>query len=324
MSLSEKRIALTASGPARRLVRPEGFKMASISVGFTGEVIRLLVAEELAAGLVARIEQPGWASFPKTHTDREYSSILVVSRSSGSREIGLSGLTATFAKIELLPDGEILVVASRCLRHPDGSFELNAKVYDPTGRPKREFLLGDGINHVQADAKGNVWVAYFDEGVYGNFGWQHDGGPFGAAGLSCFNCDGHKMWDFHPPEGFDHISDCYGLNVSSTGAWAYYYTDFPIALIDSEWRVRCWQTGLAGGKTFAVDGGRVLLYVGYGDQRTACQLLELHNHDAKLIAKVSLVLPSEVDLSQATVIGRGKELHVFSGDDWFVFSIDAL
>ena len=324
MSSSEKSIALAASGPARRLVRPEGFKMASISVGFTGEVIRLLVAEELAAGLVARIEQPGWASFPKTHTDREYSSILVVSGSSGSREIGLSGLTATFAKIELLPDGEILVVASRCLRHPDGSFELNAKVYDPTGKPKREFLLGDGINHVQADAKGNVWVAYFDEGVYGNFGWQHDGGPFGAAGLSCFNCDGRKMWDFHPPEGFDHISDCYGLNVSSTGAWAYYYTDFPIALIDSEWRVRCWQTGLAGGKTLAVDGGRVLLYGGYGDQRTACQLLELHNHDAKLIAKVSLVLPSEVDLSQATVIGRGKELHVFSGDDWFFFSIDAL
>jgi hypothetical protein len=32
---------------------------------------------------------------------------------------------------------------------------------------KREFLLGDGIEDVQTDRKGHIWVAYFDEGVFG-------------------------------------------------------------------------------------------------------------------------------------------------------------
>jgi len=79
----------------------------SISVGFTGEVIRLLVAEECGR-LVARIEQP-MGSFRK-HTDREYRQFFGVP-SSGSREIVVWS-DCTFAKIELLPDGEILVVAS--------------------------------------------------------------------------------------------------------------------------------------------------------------------------------------------------------------------
>jgi len=167
-------------------------------------------------------------------------------------------------------------------------------------------------------------VGYFDEGVYGNFGWQHDGGPFGAAGLSCFSQDGKKIWDFEPPEGVDAISDCYALNVSSTSAWAYYYTDFPIAFVDSEWRVRTWKTHISGAKAFAVGNERILLYGGYGDRRTACSLLKIQNGATELIGDVSLVLPKEVDLAKATVIGRNRELHVFFNDDWYVFSIDSL
>jgi len=77
----------------------------------------------------------------------------------------LFGLTATFPKIEILPGGEILVVASRCFRNPDGGHEMNAKVYGPDGKQNREFLLGDGINHIQTDAEGRICVGYFDEGI---------------------------------------------------------------------------------------------------------------------------------------------------------------
>ena len=324
MAAATKSIELHPSGPPRRLMRPEGFKTSSISVGFSGNAIRLLADEGSADALVARVEQPGWASFPKTHTDDEYSSIVSVSGHSGSRETRLLGLTATFPQIEMLPDGEILVVASRCYRNPNGSHEMNAKVYDQDGKQNREFLLGDGINHIQTDAEGRIWVAYFDEGVFGNFGWQYAAGPFGAAGLSCFTKSGQKMWDYVPPEGFDHIADCYALNVSSSGVWSHYYTGFPIALIDSNWRVRCWNTDFSGGRTFAVGDDKVLLYGGYGDRGTACNLLSLDDRDARLVAEVSLVLPREIDLTKDTVIGRDRDLHVFLGDDWYVFSIDSL
>lgn len=324
MAAATKTIELDPSGPPRRLARPDGFKTASISVSFGGDAIRLLTTEGQADALVATVEQPGWASFPKTHTDSEYSSILSVSGRSMSRETRLFGLTATFPKIEVLPDGEILVVASRCFRNPDGSHEMNGKIYGPDGRQKREFLLGDGINHVQTDAEGHIWVGYFDEGVFGNFGWQYAGGPFGAAGLSCFAKSGEKIWDYEPPEGFDHIADCYALNVSSSGVWTHYYTDFPIALVDSKWHVRCWKTELSAGHTFAVGGGKVLLYGGYGDPRTACNLLALDDREARLVAEVLLALPREIDLSKDAVIGRDESLHVFQGDDWYVFPIDSL
>jgi hypothetical protein len=91
-------------------------------------------------------------------------SILAVSGSRGSNEIQLTDLTATFPRIEILPNNEILMVATRCQRFPDGTHEMNAKIFDSSGSLKREFLLGDGIEHVQADVRGNIWVGYFDEG----------------------------------------------------------------------------------------------------------------------------------------------------------------
>lgn len=324
MNSPQKTIALRPVSQPRRLNIPNGFKSASVAVGINGDAIRLLVPEEDAPALIARTEQPGWASFPKTHTDGSYSSMVSITGASETREIPLSGLTATFVKLELLPDGEVLIVASRCYRNRDGDCELNAKVYGQDGKEKRAFLLGDGISHVQRDGQGNIWVAYFDEGVYGNFGWQHDGGPLGAAGLSCFGRNGQKMWDFQPPDGFDHISDCYALNVSGSGAWAYYYTDFPIAFIDPDWHIRAWKTQTSGARTFAVGSGNVLLYGGYGDRHTSCTLLRLGDDAAESVAEVDLVLPDKVDLTKATVIGRGKELHVFSGDDWYLFSIDSV
>jgi hypothetical protein len=81
---------------------------------------------------------------------------------------------------------------------------------------------------------------------------------------------------------------------------------------------------LAGGRAFAVGNERVLFYGGYGEQSTACNLLQLGDVDAKVVREVSLVLLSGLDLSKARVIGRGKELHVFFGDDWYVFSIDSI
>lgn len=310
--------------PRQTLPRDQGFRVVATEISLRGEAIRLLVSDDSANSLFARIEQPGWASFPKTQTEGEYSAIFSIYGPHGVEEFQLPSLRATLPKIQVYPNGEILVVAPRCRRFPDGTFELNAKVYDSSGALRREFLLGDGIQHVQIDGKGNTWVGYFDEGIYGNFGWGHPNGPVGSAGLTCFNNIGEKLWGFQPPAGFDVISDCYALNVSKDGVWTYYYTGFPLVRIDSGWKVRAWKTQTAGGREFAVRGKQVLFFGGYRQQRNDCKLLRLSDETAELVGEVKLLLPSDVDLAKSIVIGRDDKLHVFSSDDWYVFSIASL
>jgi hypothetical protein len=319
-----KLVELKPSEARRKLPLPPGMKVAKTSVGWDGAAIRLLVPEGVMAAVFARTVQSGLASFPKTQTEHDYSPILTVSDSDKSYDIRLRGLTAAFPQIEVLPSNDILVVGSRCENFPDGTHELNATVFDSTGYPVRQFLLGDGINHVQADARGNIWVGYFDEGVFGNFGWQGVGSPLGAAGLSCFTGDGDRLWDFNPPEGFDQISDCYALNVSRSGVWTYYYTDFPFARIDSDWRVRAWPTKSSGGRTFALSGQTVVLYGGYDHDRNLFKLFKLGDENAELVGYVSLALPMDVELWKSIVIGRGAEIHVFYEDYWYRFSIESL
>jgi len=328
-------VELHPSAATRTLPRPTGFKPVSVSVGLDGSAIRLLVPDETADAVLARVVL-GLGSFPKTKTEEEYSSIVVVSGPAGIRELRLSGLTATFPSIEMLPGNECLVVAPRCQCFSDGTYEFNAKVYDSSGVFRREFLLGDGIEHVQADARGNIWVGYFDEGVYGNFGWGHPGRkPLGAAGLCCFSDSGQKLWDFPPPEEPDFDSECYGLNVSRRDVWTLRDASLPFVRIDSNWQVRCWeQTGRAGGDTFAVGDQSILFYrrlqhhqTGIGAAyryRPECKLCKIGDKEVELVADVSLVLPAEVELWQSTVIGRDTELHVFSGDDWYRFSVESL
>ena len=322
MASPQKVIQLRPTGEPRRLNRPDGFVVAAVAVGVDGEAIRLLVPDEHSAALVPK-EGSSWPYFPKEHNESTDSSIVAISRGPKSRQLRLLGLVGIFSELSMFPNGEILVVAPRCRPRSDGS-ELNAQVFDQDGKRKRAFLLGDGINRVQCDRQGNIWVAYFDEGVFGNLGWGDDINPLGASGLSCFTGDGHRTWDFKPPGRLRRDMDCYALNVSGAGAWAYYYDDFPIVFIDSNWQIRAWKTQTSGARTFAVGDQNILLYGGYEPERTWCRLLRVGDGVAELIGRVALDFPDKVDLTKAKVIGRGKELHVFSGDDWYRFSVDSV
>src|SRR5579862_9541356 len=160
MARETSHVELRPRESPRRLSRPSGFETASVSVGLHGDVVRLLIGEENNKALRDKIVGRGKTLFGKSRTDLEYSAIISISGRSQNNELSVSGMTATFPLIELLPDGEILVVAPRCRRYPDGTHELNAKVYDHAGLIRRDFLLGDGISHVQTDAEGNLWVGY--------------------------------------------------------------------------------------------------------------------------------------------------------------------
>jgi len=317
-------LELYPTADPRALPYPDGFAVAATAISALGEATRLFVRKNSATEVFGRTEEPGWASFPKTQANDEYTALLYISDEHADQETSLKGLTATFPKVQLLPDRETLVVGPRCKRFKDGTSELNGTVYDSQGNLKRSFVLGDGIEDVQADRKGNIWVSYFDEGVFGNFGWGGDAVPFGASGLTYFDLNGKRLWDFQAPSGFDSICDCYALNVAKDSVWAHYYSDFPIVRIDASYRVRGWRPDSGGARALAVHDRRVLLFGNFSGHPASCKLLELRGDSAESIARVRLMLPEAVDLSGATVVGRDNEIHVVSGNDWYSFSMWAL
>jgi len=311
------------SGP-RVLPHPANSAVAATAISARGEAIRLFVRTNSAAQLSARTEEPGWASFPKTQTDSPYSATVYVSNEHSDNETPIEGLTATFPKVQSFPDGSILIAATRCQRFKDGSCERNASAYDSRGNLQRSFVLGDGVEDVQVDRKGKVWVSYFDEGIFGNFGWGRGAAPLGASGLTCFDENGKSLWQFQPPSGFDSICDCYALNVAKNSVWVQYYAEFPLVRIDANYQVRGWRSDTGGSHALGIQDRRVLLFGNFSGHPCSCKLLELHKDSAKSVARVRLMLPEHVDPSAAKVIGRDNEIHVVFGDEWYVFSMWSL
>ena len=135
------------------------------------------------------------------------------------------------------PDGRVLLVGARCSFRAEGDYDLNGIVIDPLSGRSTRMLLGDGIRGVQVDDLGRIWVSYFDEGIFGNFGWGDPGSaPVGLAGLVCFSDSGEKIWEY-PYQTHDPISDCYALNVSGSQAAIFFYTDFPVCRISSDFKL---------------------------------------------------------------------------------------
>ncbi len=171
-------------------------------------------------------------------------------------------LETPFPRIDRFDDGRWLVVGSRT----DGS--PNARVLGPDGTCIARFMLGDGIEHVGVDGRGEIWVGWFDEGVFGNDGWHvpNEEWPPSSRGIGRFSAAG----DYRPPSLFPEkagmIADCYALNVAGDSVWACPYTDFPLLHLKQEGTVRWWSSEVAGAKALAVSNGHALLAGGYGER----------------------------------------------------------
>lgn len=144
-----------------------------------------------------------------------------VIKNSSVKTIELKDVSLIPTEVDLFSDGTLLIVQSRCLKK--GKYiEKNAQRYHPNGQLVKEFSLGDGIENVQIDDTDTIWVSYFDEGIFGNFGWEH---PMGSDGLIAYNINGNRLWGANNYG----IVDCYALNVVSSKEiyfYYYYYDDF--------------------------------------------------------------------------------------------------
>jgi hypothetical protein len=292
---------------------PDGW--FSVRYGVTGDGC----LTELCADQDVRV---AWAKRRPVRPDGQ--ALIRTLRVNGDVETGPRfGLGSGVLAFDRLPNGSWAIAEVRCSPGED-----NLRIVQPDGTVGARFCVGDGVEHLQCDARGDIWVGYFDEGVYGNNGWGwHQGQPepLGRAGLNRFSDRGELLWRFRPPRDQPSISDCYALNVTGKEAWACYYTDFPILRVEPEGGSRLWRNSIVGVRELLVQGEHTVLVGGYGDERGRVALVTPGEETATVVRTFHFEIESGVKLADAeTVIGRGDRLHVVRGGVWRVASVSDL
>jgi hypothetical protein len=304
---------------------PDGDVLACASVGPAGEVVAVWTTPDGLEGVTSATVSAAGASFPDPGAAQPVAARITVHTPELAAVTRIADLALAHITAQPMPGGRFLVAAARCRWRPDGP-DCNAVLYDTDGQVVSEHVLGDGIAHVLADSTGQIWAGYFDEGIYGNYGWGRADSeePIGAYGIVRFSPDLEPTW--HYPKytevgPWDAVSDCYALNVDDTSAWACYYSDFPVVRI-RDGAVTGWHNGIRGASALAVAGSRVALFGGYGPDCDRLALVELDADRARPAAEYRAMLPDGEPLAPGVqVIGRGSRLHFLTGNDWYQLDV---
>ncbi len=243
---------------------------------------------------------------------------LVVVTPAGNVVHDLGELGLVWPLVDLFRDGRILVAASRCAWRDTGDFDLNGVILEPVSGSRFRFLLGDGIQDLAVDDAGRIWASYYDEGVYGNYGWNRPGPPGpGEGGVVCFDDAGAQSWCFQPSNDDAFMDDCYAMNVTGQQAYVFYCSDFKLCRIDADFSRQYWTPGLSGCHSLAVAGDQVLFSAQYKDPQSRFYLLKFGGDALNATVPLTLALPSGAPLANGRVFGRGPNIHFFNSDGWF-------
>jgi len=227
-------------------------------------------------------------------------------------------LNEPWAVFDQFVDGRWIVAAPRTDGGP------NARVISEPGDLLAELHIGDGIEHLKVDDNDLIWVGWFDEGVFGNDGWEIEGHewPPSSNGLAAFDLSGSLVSYAKDAPDYDQIADCYSLNVIRDKAWACTYTGFPILCCDASDGSRWWQTTLSGVRAIAVRPPYVLAAGGYGKDINRCVLMRLE--DTKAVAVREHRLPfDEAQFRGAELFdGRGNAIHVVLNGKWYTWTVE--
>src|SRR2546430_7210992 len=238
----------------------------TVSVGPGGEAIALWSDPRGRDALQARTMQPGGASFPDPTTHAGVAVHVATYTPQVAAVVRVDDLRLAHCHVQPLPGGRVLLVAARCRWRRDG-VDRNALVVAPDGTIARHGTLGDGVAHVLTTAAGKIWVGYFDEGIFGNYGWGNPApAPIGACGIVRYAADLQAEWSYPTSGDLAPIDDCYALNVADETAWATYSSDFPIVRIAAD-TVRSWPGSRTAAHALITDGTRRALVGGDSQHR---------------------------------------------------------
>lgn len=197
-----------------------------------------------------------------------------------------------------------LLACARSYRHSDDKYDLNAKVFDKTGKLVREFPLGDGIQDLKVTDKNSIWTSYFDEGIFGNYGWED---PVRANGLIRWDKSGSQQYVYdQPSEHF--IDDCYAMNViDDCEAYFYFSSDFQLAHIQNG-RIQYMPIPIEGSDGFVIYRDYILFRGGYENQNQYMLFQRQDSEQLKIISKVLFVDIDGHELVSNWVDCRGSEM----------------
>ena len=220
----------------------------------------------------------------------------------GTTTVDIEPTRENIHHVQPLPGGRWLLVRARAASPGDA----NAHVYSPGGMRVSSFHAGDGIADVQVSAGGQIWVSYFDEGVFGARRVS-----LGASGLACLDEDGTPQFRYtDAPGGDDSLADCYAMNVASDrDVWLYYYTRFPLVHVrDRKVARRLDDIPVRGAHAFAVDRGAAVFGPGYGESAALTRL--------DLKTKATQAATAFIDgapVKEGDWFGRQSRLYVYNG-----------
>jgi len=298
-------------------------ELVAASVGPYGEAIALWAAPAVAGAMLGRRVDAGGASFPDARTGRPAQAQVLTYWPDAVHARGVPAVELAYPMVQPLPGDRTLIVGARCWWRAEGA-EQNAVVLDPEGNTTVTGTLGDGIEEVLTTPAGQIWVGYFDEGVFGNYGWGGPGPePIGSAGIVRFGLDLTATWRYPHGAAGGGVFDAYALNVEEETAWSCYYADFPIVRIESG-SVTTWRNEIAGARALLVGGEYCALYGGYGTDRNRVVVGKLTSDRFAVDRSCVLTLPDGGELGPCRVVARGQELHVFVERRWYRIDLDDL
>lgn len=288
----------------------DDFEFVSVDLGPRNELLILAISKPPDFR-----EDGRGASFPKIKPDQPHDYMILCTDENGLRRFDIKEQLWNYHHVQPLPAGELLLVCVRSRHYGNNVADLNGRVFGEDGSLKREFLLGDGIEVVQTTTDGMIWTGYFDEGVYGNFGWRY---PVGASGLVKWTDQGFRVYEYSPPPGIGPIDDCYALNVAwKNNVWCYYYTEFALIQIRDDQIAGYWQCPIYGADGFIILRDICLFRGGY-DNPDQYHLLKLaNNHKMEEINRYVFVDEKDQVIKSSRVATRGEMMVLVKGTDCY-------
>lgn len=93
-------------------------------------------------------------------------------------------------------ESNYLIANPRCWYEGNGHISTNVHLIDTNGYVINKPVYGDGISDIKYIGSERIVVSYFDEGIFGNYGFGDLGDsipPIGRHGLQVFNINGDKI-----------------------------------------------------------------------------------------------------------------------------------
>ncbi|EMR07156.1 hypothetical protein C772_00801 [Bhargavaea cecembensis DSE10] len=283
----------------------DGFTPVSIAIGADGELC-LLFTKKIPA-LAEEI-------FPRSVTRNPIAYRAVIIRNGAKTVTDFPREKWNYHFFETIDDGNhLLLCGSRSCNHGDGNIERNARVYTADGQLVRQFCLGDGIDHLSVTPDNHIWCGYFDEGIFGNYGWED---PLGKSGLVKWSPDGRIVWEYQGT-GNRFIADCYAMTTVGNEAAFHYYTDFDVGFVQDGQTVY-YSTDIDGASAMAAtaDGSRILFYEDN-------QFIFTERKGRRYVRRGCLRFkkPNGKKLSPLLVATRGPQLLMLDGPDLYLYDM---